>query len=441
MKTVLFLVVAAALLSAGAFAETVSMPTDLMSRTQWWREARFGMFIHWGIYSVPADSTNLKGEKVAGEWYLNNKQMQVADYARFAPEFNPVSFNARKWVRAARDAGMKYIVITSKHHDGFCMFDSALTDYSITKATPFKKDPMKELAAECKKQGIRLCFYYSIMDWHHPDYLPRRAWETDVRPADGASLDRYIEYMKGQLSELLTNYGPVGILWFDGGWEHSAEELHSAEVNALIRRLQPQIIINDRNRLPEDYSTPEQSIPEDALPDGRLWETCMTINGTWGYAKNDTDWKSSTDLIRKLCDIASKGGNFLLNVGPTSEGVFPDAIDERLADIGRWMKTNGKSIYGTEKSPLKGLPAYARCTQKGRNLYIQMFEWPDGPGLPLAGLKTPPEEVVVLGSDQRLSCMKLDLPEAEYYVVGKILKPDPAATVLELRFKSPPALD
>src|SRR5712692_1026655 len=157
-------------------------------RTEWWREARFGMFIHWGIYAVPADATDLQGKKKIAEWYMSNKQMQVRDYKKLAAQFNPVKFDARRWVKTAKDSGMKYIVITTKHHDGFCMFDSKLTDYCITKATPFKRDPMQELAAECRRQGVKLCFYHSIMDWHHPDYVPRRPWEKDTRPATGADL-------------------------------------------------------------------------------------------------------------------------------------------------------------------------------------------------------------------------------------------------------------
>src|SRR5579872_3178797 len=352
-------------------------PEQFAKRTQWWREAKFGMFIHWGVYSVPAESVG----GYPAEWYFTaynenlrkhpelvtkeHGYLQVKDYEKFAKRFNPVRFDAAKWVRTAKEAGMKYIVITSKHHDGFCMFDSSLTDYCITKATPFHRDPMKELAAECQKQGIQLCFYHSIMDWHHPDYLPRRPWEGENRPAAGADLNRYIDYMKGQLTELLTHYGPIGAIWFDGGWEHNAQELRSAEVNAMIRKLQPGIIINDRNQLKEDHSTPEQTIPANALPGGRLWETCMTMNDTWGYARNDNDWKSAEDLIHKMCDIAGKGGNFLMNVGPTDMGEFPEAIDERLAAIGAWMRVNGASIYGTTRSPFKKLPFDGRCTQKG----------------------------------------------------------------------------
>ncbi|MGQ9487684.1 MAG: alpha-L-fucosidase [Armatimonadota bacterium] len=417
-------------------------PEAFAKRTRWWREAKFGMFIHWGVYAVPADATDLQGRKTIAEWYMSNKQMQVRDYEKFAQQFNPVQFNAREWVRMAKEAGMKYIVITSKHHDGFCMFDTKITDYNIVKATPFGRDPMKELAEECRRQGIRLCFYYSIMDWHHSDYLPRRPWERNVRPAEGADLNRYIDFMKGQLRELLTNYGPIGVLWFDGGWEHNARELRSAEVNAFIRSLQPSILINDRNHLPEDFSTPEQTIPAGALPGGRLWETCMTINDTWGYAKNDTNWKSAEDLIRKLCDIAHKGGNFLLNVGPTAEGTFPQPIVERLQRIGQWMRVNGKSIYGTTQSPFRKLSFNGRCTQKGNTLYLHVFEWGDGV-LRLEGVETKVLSARALLGNEPLKVRTERVGSDEGYTVVYISKPkrlDPAATVIELKLAGAPVV-
>src|SRR5690349_3750656 len=237
-------------------------------RMAWWRQARFGMFIHWGLDAVPAGQWNGLKSAGAGEWIMQESHIRIPEYEELADKFNPVKFDARQWVRTAKNAGMKYIVITSKHHDGFCMFDSKLTDYTIVKATPFKRDPMKELAAECKKQGIRLCFYHSIMDWHEPDYLPRRDWEKETRPGSNANLDRYIDHMKGQLRELLTNYGPIGVIWFDGGWEHGADKHHSLEVVQMMRSIQPNLIVNDRINLPEDFSTPEQTIPANAFPNG-----------------------------------------------------------------------------------------------------------------------------------------------------------------------------
>src|SRR5438552_7899195 len=418
------------------FGQTAHETSEqFQARTKWWREAKFGIFIHWGIYAVPADSTDLEGHKRIAEWYFSNKQLQVKDYEKFASEFNPVQFDARRWVATAKNAGMKYIVITSKHHDGFSMFDTKMTDYNVVQATPWHHDPMKDLAAECGRQGLRLCFYHSVMDWHHPDYVPRRKW--DERPVDGASLDRYIEYMKGELRELLTNYGPIGILWWDGGWERSAAEIHSAEVNSYVRSLQPAILINDRNKLPEDYSTPEQDIPASAVPGGRLWETCMTINDTWGYAKNDTNWKSAEDLTRKLIDIASKGGNFLLNVGPTAEGVFPDAIMERLARMGEWMKANGESIYGTTQCPFRNLPFDGRCTAKGSKLYLEVFNWPDG-GLKVRDLETPVTRARALDGGETLGLTAESMGHADQATISKPRKLDPIATVIELDLAGPP---
>jgi len=413
-------------------------PQQFEARTKWWREAKFGMFIHWGVYSVPADVTTWDGHKSAAEWYLSNKNAQVKDYEKFAPQFDPEKFNAREWVSIAKNAGMKYIVITSKHHDGFTMFHTKLNhDWNIYDATPFKRDPLKELAAECKRQGIRLGFYYSIMDWHHPDYLPRRAWETTTRPKGNADLDRYVhEYEMGQLRELLTNYGPVAVIWFDGGWEHDPIALHSVEVNRMIRSLQPSVIINDRNHLPEDHATPEQSIPANAMPNGRLWETCMTMNDTWGYGRNDTNWKSATDLIHKLCDIASKGGNFLLNVGPTNLGQIPDASVERLKRVGEWMHVNSRSIYATTKSPFRRLPFDGRCTVKGDRLYLQVFTWP-AEGLSLSGLKTPVREAHTLMGGEKLAVTT----QGGEVLIAKPSRLDPDATVVELRLAGPPEVE
>ena len=420
---VCLLAVLGSVLSAAA-AQPKESPGAFAQRTAWWREARFGMFIHWGVYSVLAD----------GEWVMNVRKMQVKDYEKYPPRFNPVDFDAREWVRIAKSAGMKYIVITSKHHDGFCMFDSKLTDYTITKATPFKRDPLKELAAACKEGGIKLCFYHSIMDWHHPDYLPRRDWEKGVRDAKDASLNRYIDHMKGQLTELLTNYGDIGVIWFDGGWEHNAKVLRSAEVVALIRKLQPNILINDRINLPEDFSTPEQTIPAGAMPNDRLWETCMTLNNNWGYSRNDHNWKSVEDLARKLIDIASKGGNFLLNVGPTEKGKIPSESVERLAAVGQWMKVNGESIYGTSKSPYRRTPFDGRCTVKGDTLYIHVFKWPAG-GVVLTGLTSPVASIRFLdskvGGDNVTLAGDTVTPEI---TIKRPAQPDPIATVVALKF-------
>lgn len=361
---------------------------DAPDRLAWWREARFGLFIHWGLYSIPAGEWN--GQTAHAEWIRETARIPLEIYERFVPQFNPVNFDAEAWVRAAKDAGMKYIVITTKHHDGFCLFDSAHTDFDIM-ATPFKRDIMKELADACRRHGLKIGWYYSIMDWHHPDYLPRRGWEAAKRPAAGAQFERYIDYLKKQVTELLTKYGDISVMWFDGEWESTWTQEYGAELYRLCRSLQPNVIVNNRVSPSRsgmesvgatgghfgDFGTPEQSIPPTGLP-GVDWETCMTMNDHWGYNKHDANWKSSAQLIRNLVDIASKGGNYLLNIGPTALGELPPESLERLRDIGTWMRRNGEAIYGTSASPFKNIP-WGRCTQRRNGddtiLYLHVFEW------------------------------------------------------------------
>ena len=406
-------------------------------RLNWWREARFGMFIHWGLYAIPAGEW--KGESVEsiGEWIMYNGKITVEEYEPLADQFNPIAFDADAWVRLAKRAGMKYIVITSKHHDGFCLFDSALTDYDVMN-TPFKRDILKELADACRRQGIRLCFYHSILDWHHPQYLPRgeggpRPWDT--RPTEGASYDRYLEYMKGQLRELVTNYGDIGVLWFDGGWEHPPEEHRAEEVVAMLRELKPDIIINNRIKIPQDFDTPEQKIPDTGIP-GRDWETCMTMNDTWGFKKNDTNLKSTENLIRKLIDIASKGGNFLLNVGPTAAGQIPYPSIERLAAMGAWLDVNGESIYGTTASPFEGL-TWGRCTQKPGVLYLHVFDWPADGQLLVPGLTTDVTNAYLLADTQRAPLEVSRTPDA-VQVALPLAAPDLIASVVVLEIEGTP---
>ncbi len=269
------------------------LPKEKMrdARMQWWREARFGLFIHWGLYAIPAGEWN--NETSHAEWIRDTAQIPLQEYDNFTGQFNPVKFNAEEWVRIAKDAGMKYIVITSKHHDGFCLFDSKHTDFDVM-ATPFKRDVLKELAEACRKEGIKMCWYHSIMDWHHPDYLPRRPWEKD-RTTEGASFDRFIVYLKNQLQELVTNYGEIGVLWFDGEWEDTWTDEHGNDLYQFVRTIDPKIIINNRvskgragmegftkeGEFAGDFGTPEQQIPTIGWP-GVDWESCMTMNDHWG---------------------------------------------------------------------------------------------------------------------------------------------------------------
>ena len=404
--TLLCLIVcAAAPLFAGGGKETGA---ERDARMQWWREARFGLFIHWGLYAVPAGEWN--GTTDHGEWIRTSARIPLKEYDGFLRRFNPRRFDPDAWVKAAKEAGMKYIVITTKHHDGFCLFDTKETEFSVM-STPFRRDIMKALSDAARRGGLKICWYYSIMDWHHPDYLPRREWET-ARSDSGADFQRYIRYMKSELKELLTNYGPVGVLWFDGEWESTWNTAYGRELYDYVRSLQPGIIINNRvgagrsgmegftkdGEFSGDFGTPEQEVPATGLP-GVDWETCMTMNDHWGYNSHDAHWKSSKELIRTLADVASKGGNFLLNVGPTSDGLFPQASIDRLGDIGAWMTKNRGCIYGTTASPFRNLP-WGRCTERrtaaGTTLYLHVFDWPSDGKLVVPGLLSDPGRAYLL---------------------------------------------
>ena len=367
-------------------AETET-PAQRDARMKWWREARFGMFIHWGVYSVPAGTYHGKQIDGIGEWIMNRGKIPVAEYRQFARQFNPVKFDADRWVRTAKEAGMKYIVITSKHHDGFGMFDSKVTDWCITKASPFQRDPLKELAAACQREGIKLGFYYSqAQDWNHAGGAAIGGhWDK----AQEGNMDEYIDKIAlPQVREILTGYGPIAVLWWDTPMDMTKQR---AEKFLPLLKLQPGIITNDRlgGGFRGDTNTPEQHIPATGYP-GRDWETCMTMNDTWGYKSYDQHWKSPETLIRNLVDIASKGGNYLLNVGPTSEGLMPEASVERLKTVGQWMRQNGEAIYGTTASPFKRL-AWGRATKKldqdGATLYLHVFDWPADSRLVVPGLK------------------------------------------------------
>ncbi|MBN1766451.1 MAG: alpha-L-fucosidase [Sedimentisphaerales bacterium] len=431
--------------SPGSMVDYLSLETadERGERMAWWREARFGMFIHWGLYAIPAGQW--KDRTDHAEWILQTGEIPVNEYEKFASQFNPVKFDAAEWVRMAKDAGMKYIVITSKHHDGFCLWDSKLTDYDVMDATAFKRDILKELTEACNREGIRMCFYHSIMDWHHPDYLPRRSWET--RSAEGADLDRYVRHMKGQLAELVQNYQPE-VLWFDGEWENTWNHERGVDLYNYVRALKPDIIINNRvdprrsetykldaeKELAGDFGTPEQRIPATGLK-GYDWETCMTMNDHWGWNKFDKNFKSSRDLIRKLIDIASKGGNFLLNIGPKADGTFPQESIDRLRDIGRWMKVNGSSIYGTSASLFESLP-WGRSTTKGNRIYLHIFDWPQEGKLSVPGLLTPVKKAYLPARPQE----KVSVESRDNQVLVNLpVQPiDSMASVVVLEFETEP---
>lgn len=429
-------------------AQVAKTKTD-QQKMQWWREARFGLFIHWGLYAVPAGEWN--GNTNYGEWIRNNAQIPLGTYDKFISQFNPTKFNADDWVRMAKEAGMKYLVITTKHHDGFANWPTATSDFNVM-GTPFKKDPLKELADACHKYGVQLCFYYSIMDWHHPDYLPRRDWETD-RSSEGADFSKYVNYMKAQLKELLTNYGKIGVLWFDGEWEDTWTHEQAKDLYNYVKGLQPDIIVNNRidkgrggmsgfNRAGDfvgDFGTPEQEIPPTGFP-GLDWESCMTMNGNWGYNSHDHNWKSPEELVHTLIETASKGGNFLLNVGPTADGVFPQPSIDRLHDIGTWMAVNSASIYNTQASPFKNIN-FGYCTQQaipgGTRLYFQVIKWPADGKLVLPAMGNTIAKAYTLAEKTNLKTSKLN---ANNIIDLQGVKQQPYATVIVAEVKGKPVV-
>ena len=400
-------------------------------RTLWFREGKFGMFIHWGVYAVPAGVYQGKEVPGVGEWIMEKGKIPIPEYEKFPPQFNPVKFDADQWVRLAKEAGMTYMVITSKHHDGFAMYDSKVTEYDIIDATPFTRDPMKELAEACARHGLKFCFYHSIMDWHHPQ-------------AGGDQFEQYRQnYLKPQVKELITRYGPLGILWFDGEWIKEWDEAKGGDLYALCRTLQPSLVVNNRvgkrKTTDGDYETPEQNIPAGAIQ-GRLWETCMTMNDTWGYKADDDNWKSDQDLVQKLIDICSKGGNFLLNVGPKADGTIPEPSIQRLRQVGRWLGHNSEAVYGTTQSPWTKHPFNGRCTVKGNTLYVHVFEW-DGP-VRLPGLKSRVKSVRLV--DARLGQVRHTVEtegDATVLVIEPPASPDLVATVIAVECDGPPKVE
>ncbi len=405
------------------------------SRLKWLREARFGMFIHWGLYSVPAGTWKDKRIGGIGEWIMNTAKIPVSEYGALAAHFNPTQFNADQWAQIAADAGMKYVVITSKHHDGFAMFHSLSDPYNIYDATPFKRDPIAELAAACRKRGIKFGVYYSqAQDWHHAGGA---AYGGHWDKAQDGDIHEYVRKVAApQVSELLSRYHPA-VLWWDTPVPMSPEDIRLLTAGFAKER---GLIANNRlgNGVPGDTETPEQFIPATGFK-GRDWETCMTINDTWGYKSYDTNFKSSETLLRNLIDIASKGGNYLLNVGPDSTGVIPQPEVERLLEVGKWMKENGATIYGTTASPYKRLPFEGRATVKGNSLFLNVFEWPKG-DLVLAGLKTPVRSAHVVATGEKLNVTASKNTGIEI-VVSKPANLDPLSTAIELKLAGPPVVE
>jgi alpha-L-fucosidase len=414
-------------------------------RTGWYRKAKFGMFIHWGPYSQAS---------VEASWPIMVPEpggITEATYRALPQTFNPVKFDPHAFVDLARSAGQEYMVFTTKHHDGFCMFDSSFTDYKITN-TPYGKDIVRQLAKACNEDGMPLGFYYSPPDMHHPGFrdttkLARENWHGEPQRPEWAS---YLQYMQQQLAELLTHYGPAAIIWFDG--LNNQEKYNGARVLQMIHDLQPATLVNDRIGVDADYETPEQFIPtaiptkgivltgidpkvseklKNAIPrpeDFRLWETCMTINNTWAYNKNDLAFKSEQTLIRSLVEVASRGGNFLLNVGPQPDGQIQPEFQQRLRAIGDWLTLNGDSIYGSTYGPVQGV-AGLRTTASGKSIYVHIFDWPASV-CEIAGIEPRVLSARLLANGKQLTFRQT---EGKLQIDIPAQAPDPNVSVIALK--------
>ncbi len=395
------------------------------ARMAWWREAKFGLFIHWGVYSVPAGYYHEKPVAGIGEWIMNKGKIPMAEYQQFAKEYNPVKYNADDWVKAAKDAGMKYIVITAKHHDGFANFETKASKWNIVDATPYGRDVLKPLAEACRKYGLKLGFYYSqAQDWNNGGSVVGGNWDK----AQEHDMDDYINKIAvPQVKEICSNYGEFpAVIWWDTPRDMNYER--AKKLYDAVEQLRPNIILNNRlgGGFKGDTETPEQHIPAQGYP-GRDWETCMTMNGTWGFKKDDNNWKSTETLIRNLCDIASKGGNYLLNVGPTSEGLIPQPSLDRLAEIGAWMRVNGEAIYGTGPTPFGAEAGHYSDTEKDKDgkakfittwdwrattkpgkIYLEIFKWPGSGKFELPGLQSKVTKAYLLATREKVAVMQTD---------------------------------
>ena len=416
---------------AAAQAKYTPAPENLKAR-EWFRDAKFGLFIHWGVYSVLGD----------GEWVMNQQRIPIADYEKLPAFFNPQRFDAAEWVALAKAAGMKYITITSKHHDGFAMYESKVSDYDIVERTPYGRDVLKALAEECRKQGIKLFFYYSQLDWHHPDYYPRgQTGQTSGRP-DSGDWSKYIGYMNAQLTELLTGYGEIGGIWFDGWWDRPEASWRLEETYALIHRLQPQALVGaNHHRKPfdgEDFQMFEKDLPghntagfsAEAEIGTLPLEMCDTINGAWGFNLQDRRHKSVRELVHLLVKGAGDNANFLLNVGPMPDGRIQAEHQARLREIGQWLQVHGESIYGTRGGPLAPR-SWGVTTQKGRTVYVHVLNWQD------ANLLIPPVGGTIAGARFLKTGAKADVKVVDEGVLLEIPEAavDPFDTVIALELR------
>ncbi len=417
---------AAALLPEAARAQTASTPApanlgpttstveDRNRRMQWWHEARFGMFIHFGLYSVLGRH----------EWAMEQEGIPVAEYQQLAKQFNPQPHAARAWAKLAKSSGMKYMVMTTKHHEGFCLFDTKLTNYCAPKQAA-GRDLVAEYVEAARAEGMRFGFYYSLMDWHHPDGARCKT--------DEAARRRFVAYIHGQVRELCTNYGKVDILWYDVSWPLTPEGWESVQMNQMVRKLQPDIIINNRSGIPEDFQTPEQRIQAYDVP----WESCMTMNDSWGFQRADDNWKSPKTIVRNLLTCTRDQGNYLLNIGPKGDGSIPDPSIQILTTVGRWMDAHNALIHRADRCQVKR-SEFALFTRQGNTLFIHAYFWP-GETLAVGGLQQK-----VLSAKLYPSGQPVQFEQEQFRVRFTGLPryaPDPIATVLQVECDGEPTQD
>jgi len=444
--------------TGAAGAAEVSAEANRDERMQWWEEARLGMFVHWGLYSGLAGDWQGRavGDRGGMEWIQQRVRADTDAYAKAAiPLFKPEANFAKSWAKLAKQAGCKYLVFTTKHHDGFALHDSKVSDYDA--GSVLQRDLVREIVDACREQGLRVGFYHSVIDWHHDQYAYAKSkllpHPLKGKPYPNGERDhsKYVDFLHAQVDELIGNYGPVDIIW----WDYSALDFQGKEAWRAfdlidkVREKHPQVIMNNRLfRRPDagyesmqmdgitgrldpkfgDFITPEQHVPDEGLPTV-YWETCMTMNTTWGFNRHDHAWKSSEQLIRTLIDITSKGGNFLLNIGPTADGAVPPESIERMQTLGKWLQANGEAIYGTSASPI-GKLAWGRATQKAgdKKLYLHVFDWPADGVLKVAGLKGQVKQARLLASGVQLE-VQHEGDAVQIKLTGT--PPDPIATVIE----------
>jgi alpha-L-fucosidase len=385
-------------------------------RMQWWHAARFGMFIHFGVYSTIARH----------EWVMEDEAIPLDQYTPHAATFRPAPNSARAWAKLAKGAGMKYMVMTTKHHEGFCNFNTKLTGYCAPKEGP-GRDLVQEYVAAARAEGLHVGFYYSLMDWHHPDGAQCAT--------DEAARKRFVDYTHGLIEELMTNYGKVDVLWYDVAWPLDADGWESVKMNEMVFRLQPGIIVNNRNKLAGDFSTPEQRIV--AETNGKAWEACMTLNDSWGYQRADDNWKSSRTVIRNLIQCARDGGNYLLNIGPKPDGSIPEASTRILTEVGEWMETNGQTIYASDLCQVRR-SNYASFTRTGNTLYMHVHFWP-GEYVAISGLRTKVKSAHLLKSGAEV---KVTQDDYQTKLVGlPQAAPDSPVTTIAIECESEPTQD